>query len=104
MAVFPKKVVLPAIPVSTYHLIGDSLKGDAMRFGESLKRFRESAGLSQSALAEKAGLSIRSIQNWEQGHRVPWATALPALAKALGISTDMLLNGLEEGKTGSKVA
>jgi transcriptional regulator with XRE-family HTH domain len=75
-----------------------------MRFGESLQRFRENADLSQSGLAEKAGLSVRSIQNWEQGHRVPRADALIALSRALGITVDNLLNGPEPEKNGRKAA
>ena len=48
-----------------------------------LKEAREKAGLTQEGLAEKTGLSLRSIQNWEQGRRAgcvscwrwlrPWA-------------------------------
>jgi transcriptional regulator with XRE-family HTH domain len=66
-----------------------------MPFGEKLQRLREQAGLSQSGLADKAGLSVRSIQNWEQGHRGPSAQAVLALAKALGIAAEDLLGELK---------
>jgi transcriptional regulator with XRE-family HTH domain len=60
-----------------------------MRFGEKLQELRQRAGLSQSGLAEKSEESVRNIQNWEIGHRVPRAEALFRLAKALGVSAEV---------------
>ena len=65
-----------------------------MAFGTMLKAMREKAGLSQAALAERAGLSVRNIQNWEQGHRVPRAQVLLRLARAVGVPVEQLLSGL----------
>jgi transcriptional regulator with XRE-family HTH domain len=65
-----------------------------MGFGETLKALREKAGHSQSELATRSGLSLRSIQNWEQGHRIPRSQALLALAGAVGVSVEQLLAGL----------
>jgi transcriptional regulator with XRE-family HTH domain len=62
-----------------------------MSLADTLKRLRERAGLSQPALAERAGLSLRSIQNWEQGHRLPKAAAVFALAQALDADVAALL-------------
>jgi transcriptional regulator with XRE-family HTH domain len=62
-----------------------------MSFGETLRGLRQQAGLTQTALAEKAVLSLRSVQNWEQGHRIPRVDTLLALAKALQVSVDRLL-------------
>ena len=36
---------------------------------ETIKELRESLGLSQSKFAERFYLSVRTLQNWEQGHR-----------------------------------
>jgi transcriptional regulator with XRE-family HTH domain len=49
------------------------------------------AGLSQAELAGRAGLSLRSIQNWEQGHRRPKADALLAMSKPLKVSVETLV-------------
>ena len=65
-----------------------------MAFGTMLKAMREKAGLSQAALAERAGLSVRNIQNWEQGHRIPRAQVLLRLARAVGVPVEQLLSGL----------
>lgn len=63
----------------------------SMAFKDKLKELREKAGLSQAELAGKASLSVRSIQNWEQGHRGPSTDGLVALARALGVSMEALL-------------
>lgn len=70
-----------------------------MAFGEVLQRFRQEAELSQAGLARKAGISVRSVQNWEQGHREPSASAIMDLAKALGVSAEALLTKLEGKRT-----
>jgi transcriptional regulator with XRE-family HTH domain len=55
-----------------------------MTFAEMLRRLREEADLTQAALARKAGLSLRTIQGWEQGRRSPVWPAFFKLADALG--------------------
>lgn len=69
-----------------------------MGFGRMLKTLREEAGLTQEALAERSGLPLRSIQNWEQGHRVPRVQALPSLARAMGMPVERLVAGIVEDK------
>ncbi|MFO0840857.1 MAG: helix-turn-helix transcriptional regulator [Gemmataceae bacterium] len=71
-----------------------------MRFGETLRRLRLAGKLSQAELAKRSGLSARNVQNWEQGHRVPRAPSLLALARALGVTVDTLLGDAGEGVPG----
>jgi len=66
-----------------------------MQFPKLLQKLRKKAGLSQSELAQKADLSVRSIQNWEQGHRGPSAKGIIALAQGLGVSAEILLAALK---------
>ena len=40
-----------------------------------VKAIRESIGFSQSKFATLIGVSLRTIQNWEQGHRHPTGPA-----------------------------
>jgi transcriptional regulator with XRE-family HTH domain len=64
---------------------------DAMPFsGARLQALRKKARLSQSDLAKKAGLSVRSLQSWEIDRRAPGFDALTALCRALGVSLDEL--------------
>ncbi|CAN5585895.1 hypothetical protein BH23CHL2_BH23CHL2_11110 [soil metagenome] len=55
-------------------------------FGHMLRRHRLAAGLSQEALAERAGLSVRGISDIEGGRRrVPRLETVRMLAGALGL-------------------
>ncbi|HKI36065.1 MAG TPA: helix-turn-helix transcriptional regulator [Gemmataceae bacterium] len=62
-----------------------------MGFGDMLKEAREKAGLTQKQLAEKTGLPLTSIRNWEQNHRMPRLGVVPVLAKAVGVPVEQLL-------------
>jgi len=44
-----------------------------------VKSVREEIGLSQSKFATTIGVSTRTLQNWEQGHRHPQGPALALL-------------------------
>ena len=55
----------------------------------NLRALRDSARLSQEQLSEAAGLSLRTIQRAEAGHRVSYAS-LRAMAKVLEMDTDEL--------------
>src|SRR5579883_217620 len=58
-------------------------------FGDWLKRFRAAAGLTQEALAERAGLSPRGISDLERGRRTkPYYDTVRLLADALGLSAE----------------
>lgn len=64
-----------------------------MEFGEKLKNIRVSKGLSQEELAEKTGISRRSIQNYESGKLLPKKrSAYAQLAQALGTKEALLMN------------
>src|SRR5919197_2684720 len=58
-----------------------------LAFGELLKRYRLSAGLTQEQLAERAGLSERAISDLERGaRRAPQRATLQLLAETLGLA------------------
>jgi tetratricopeptide (TPR) repeat protein/DNA-binding XRE family transcriptional regulator len=59
---------------------------DGGAFGSHLRARRRAAGLSQQELAERAGLSIRTIGNLERGaSKWPYRDSLHRLADALGL-------------------
>src|SRR4051812_40196943 len=56
-------------------------------FAALLRRYRVVAGLSQEALAQRAGVSVRAISALEHGERrAPYAATLRGLATALGLT------------------
>lgn len=61
---------------------------------KGLKSRRLALGLSQVALAEMLGTVQSAVSAWESGEKLPRASQLPALAKALQCSIDDLY---EEG-------
>ena len=60
---------------------------DEETFGAALRCHRRTAGLTQEELAERAGLSVRSISGWERGEgATPRRDTLSLLVRALGLS------------------
>jgi transcriptional regulator with XRE-family HTH domain len=60
-------------------------------FGARLSRLRKEAGYTQQELAQEIGVSRRMIAYYEGETERPPTTLLPALAEALGVTTDALL-------------
>ena len=63
-----------------------------MTFGEKLKAVRLSLNLSQSELAEKTGISERSLYTYEQTGTLPRSSNLRKIADALNVSVSYLLD------------
>lgn len=58
---------------------------------DNMKGLREAAGLTQGELAKRLKRPLRTIQNWEQGHREPKTKVMEQIAAALGVSLGELL-------------
>lgn len=58
-----------------------------MKFGDKLRKLRESRGLTQQQLAAMSGRPQQSIGRWEQGKQVPGFDAVHAVCAALGVRT-----------------
>lgn len=69
-----------------------------MNFGEKLKSVRLALNLSQSELAEKTGISERSLYTYEQLGILPRGNYLRKLAEALNVSVNYLLDEEETDK------
>ena len=50
--------------------------------GDQIKRIRESTGLNQSKFATWLGVSLISLQDWEEGRSPPTQRAIKLLQKA----------------------
>ena len=60
-------------------------------FGGRLRELRVAAGLTQKALAERAGLTREGVAYLETGRHDPRWTTVVALCMALGITSDQFL-------------
>lgn len=63
-----------------------------------LKEMRQAKGLSQSKLAEKAGLNVRTLQHYEQGSKIFDHARLDTILKcaiALGCKIEELIDNEE---------
>ena len=59
--------------------------------GQRMADAREKAGLTQTELGQKLGISQRVVANWERKPVALRAEQLAALADALGVTADYLL-------------
>ena len=67
-----------------------------MAFAKNLKEKRAQSGLTQAELAMKAGVTARTIQNYELGTRKPGNMVIvQRIADALGTTTEHLLSSGE---------
>ncbi|MBO1349684.1 MAG: ImmA/IrrE family metallo-endopeptidase [Hormoscilla sp. GUM202] len=66
--------------------------------GGNLTRYRKGLGLSQKALAEKVGVTVESIKNYEEAKTLPDSKNLYNLARALDVTLDNLLRSQSFGE------
>ncbi len=64
------------------------------QFGENLRRERKRVGLSQDALADKAGIDRTQVSVFERGTQEPKLGSLVNLAGALGCTIADLTRGI----------
>ena len=61
--------------------------------GGTIKALREQRNLTQAELADKIGVSSKTVSKWETAKGLPDITLLQPLAAALGVSVIELMNG-----------
>ena len=61
--------------------------------GATIKRLRESKGITQTQLAEQIGVGSKAVSKWETAKGLPDVTLLEPLSKALGVSVMELMSG-----------
>lgn len=72
----------------------DPLAVDAI-VGARVRAARVAVGMSQTALAERVGLSFQQVQKYESGSNRISASKLVAMAQELGLAPADFLGGLE---------
>ena len=63
--------------------------------GDRIFELRKQKGYSREALAKLCGVSSKSIQNYENGSRVPIIDNIKKIATVLETSVDYLIKGVE---------
>lgn len=66
--------------------------------GHRIKLAREAADITQEALAKKIGCTVQHISAIERGIRVPRMETFIAIANAIGVSSDLLLQDVLNNK------
>ena len=61
--------------------------------GATIKQLRERGKLTQAELADRIGVSSKTVSKWETAKGLPDISLLQPLAQALGISVIELMNG-----------
>lgn len=59
----------------------------------TIKKLREEKGITQTALAEKIGVSSKAISKWETSKGLPDISLIEPLSQALGVSVMELMSG-----------
>ena len=63
------------------------------KIGKFIQKIRKDKKITQSELAEKLGVSDRTIGNWENGRNMPDLSLFKPLCDELGITINELLSG-----------
>lgn len=66
---------------------------DAYITAKSIRTLREEKHITQNELAEKLGVSNKTISKWETARGLPDISLIEPLARALGVSVIELING-----------
>ena len=72
---------------------------DVATFGDRLTAAREATGMDQATMADRVGVELQTLQNWEDDIAEPRANRLQMMAGILGVSITWLISGEGEGPT-----
>ena len=59
----------------------------------AIRSLREKRGMTQQALADRIGVSAKTVSKWETARGLPDISLLQPLSQALGVSLPELMNG-----------
>ena len=78
---------------------------DQVKIGNLVRTLRRQKDMTQQELAQRLGLSGKTVSKWECGQGCPDLSVLPGLAAILGVSMEDLLSGQlpEQGQNGGNM-
>lgn len=71
--------------------------------GNNLQQLRKARGWTQGELSVKSGVNRVMIARYETGRSSPTSRTLVKLSRALGVSTDRILKGVQDHAAGRAV-
>ena len=74
------------------------------RIGSYIARKRREKNLAQEQLAERLGLSNKTVSKWENGKCMPDYGVIEALCQALSITLSELMDGEDAAEDGVRIA
>lgn len=75
---------------------------DSKKVGKYISKLRKEKGLTQEKLAEKIGVSSKTISKWETGINIPDTNLLFELSKEFNVDVQDILNGEKVSDSKSK--
>ncbi len=66
---------------------------DIKKIGQFIAALRKSKGFTQQDVANRLGITDKTVSKWECGNGLPDITLIPALAELFGVTSDELLRG-----------
>jgi transcriptional regulator with XRE-family HTH domain len=66
------------------------MRNETETLGQRLQRLRLAAGMTQAQLAEAAGVPVATLRGWEIDRREPGLRPAVQLARALGVTAEVL--------------
>lgn len=70
---------------------------DRKNVGMTISSLRKNAGITQLQLAERLGVSCKTVSKWECGLGFPDITQFPELARIFGVSVEYIMTGERSG-------
>lgn len=68
-----------------------------MNIADRIQKLRKTKGISQEELSDAIGVSIPAVSKWESNQNIPDVDKIIALSEYFNVTTDYILNGIEEG-------
>ena len=70
--------------------------------GNNISQFRKSSDITQEQLAERLGVSVSAVSQWETGKTMPDISAIPVLCHVFNVTADALL-GIDREKEEAEI-
>ena len=81
----------------------ESNNQEQRQYGQQIRYLRKKAGITQTQLAKRVGISLNSVQRYEKNERQPSVESLFQIANALGVTFMDLVLGENKAECTEKL-